>query len=140
MTELASKCVFPFEPVPAAVAVDAAAIAYTTPTEFQESLEDLARLSYVKGRVRYRVTLDAASVAGAATLRLTDGTTTLYSVLLDLTAGTLFKGASDVDVSAVNGASSLRWELEVTTAADAGRKAVVCGHLLVTTPLVIGTC
>lgn len=138
--EHATKTQFGFEPGAAPVAIDGAAVAYTTPEPFRETLEDLTLLRFVRATWRYRVRLDAGSGAGAATLRLTDGTSTLASVNLDLSAQTEFSGALPVDVSGVNGAAGLRVELEVTSAADAGRTAELAAQLNVAVPLSVLNC
>lgn len=138
--ELASKAVFPFEPGGRSVAVDAVATPYSTNASFRETLADLARLSYLKARARYRVTLSGASVLGSATIRLTDGVNDYLTAVLDLTSGTSFSGSADVDLSALAGQTPLLWELEVTVAATAAVTAEVVGHVAVESPLVIGTC
>lgn len=139
--EFANKTVFPFEPgLSKAVAADAVATPYTTAADFRERLGDLARLSYLYLVFRYRVELDAESALGAATIKLTDGTTTHASAELDLTAAVTFTGVLDVEAAAIGGASALRVELEITSAADASRTVQVAGLLHVDHPLVIGTC
>ena len=111
---------------------------YTTPAAWQRQLQDLARLSYVRGRLRYRVNLDAASASGAATLKLMAGAVELGSAVIDLTAGTEFVGGFDVDLQAVGGSALLSVVLNVGTAAEATRKAQVLAVLEVAHPVVFG--
>lgn len=137
--QITSKAVFPFEPS-RSVAVDSVAVAYSTHADFRENLADLARLSYLKARARYRVTLSGASGTGAATLTLTGGANDYLSVDLDLASATTFYGAYEVDFSGIAGQTALMWKLDVTTAAEAAVTAEVVGHVAVESPLVIGTC
>lgn len=140
MAEFATKTVFPFEPLRAGIALDAVATPYTTRADFQEKLADLARLSYIKATARYVLRLSAGSAAGEATIALTDGDTTIYSDVVNLTAGTVFSDSADIDVSGVNGGSLLRWTVTVGTAGDASLTGEFAGHVSVESPLVIGGC
>lgn len=128
-----------FEPLPAAVAVDAIANdVYTTPAVHRPKLGDLARLSYTTARARASVYLNQASAGGAATLRLNDGSTDVASFAVDLTAGTRIDVEGVVDLSGIAGNAALRWALDVSAAADGGTTAQVAGVLEVEHPLVVG--
>lgn len=141
MQTFSFKSQFGFEPRAAAVPVDAVnASAYATPAAFQESLDDLARLSYLKGALRYKVAQSAKPAAGAATLKLTDGVTDYASVALALSSAAVLTGALDVDLSAISGQTKLQMVLDVTTAADAGTTASVDAQMEVTMPLMLSGC
>lgn len=134
----ANETALPMDPLPAAVAVDATADpAYTTPVEHRPALRDLSRLAYIGGRARATVRLNQSTAAGTATLRLTDGNNTLQSWSVDLTTSQHQTFAADVDLSGVAGASGLRFELSVDTAADADTTAEVAGVVHVSHPLVL---
>lgn len=140
MTPIAFKTQFGFEPAPAAVAVDAIATPYTTPNTWQETLDDLARLTYLKAKFRYDIRQNQASATGAGTLKLMAGTTVVASIAIDFTTGQRESGSVDVDLSAVAGASDLSVVLDVTTAAAAGTTAQVFSRLDVTFPMAVLGC
>ncbi|MCG8392748.1 MAG: hypothetical protein MI745_06665 [Pseudomonadales bacterium] len=121
--------------------VDAATVATTeTPEGMKPQLHDLANLPYKPARFGYAVTLNQASAGGSADLRLTDGNNTLATVTLDLSAAQDFTGVQDVDLAGVEGQSKLRWEFEVTNAADASTVAQVSARLEVRQPGTVTGC
>lgn len=140
MEPVAFKTQFDFEPAPAAVSVAAAATPYTTPATWQESLDDLARLTYIKAAWRYDVRLNQNSTTGAATLNLKANGAVIDSVALDLTSGQRFTASRDVDLSSVKGASQIEVELVVGTAGDAGTTAQVFSRLDLTFPMMVLGC
>jgi len=128
-----------FDPLPQSVTVDSAGSAvYTTPADARIKLRDLARLNYVGARLRVTVRLNQSTSAGAATVRLTDGSTDLASAQVDLSSSThITVAVEDVDVSGVSGSTGLRLVLDVDTAADSGTSAEVAGVLDLYHPLVL---
>ena len=127
-----------FDPLPASVAVDATASpAYTTPAEQRIQIKDLSRLSYIGARIRATVRLNQSTTSGSGTLKLTDGSNTLWSVTVDFTQGPHINYAADVDISAVAGSAGLRLVLDVGSAADSSTTAEVAGFLDIYHPLVL---
>jgi hypothetical protein len=141
MLQFAFLTEFRFEPVAEGVALDAvAAPAYETPAPLRPKLRSLANLRYVVGRFRARVELSAASAAGTATLRLTNGADDLYSAALSLSSATAFDIDEEIDLSGVVGSQALRVVLDVSAAADAGTTARIMPVLEVEQPVSVVGC
>lgn len=103
---------------------------HVTPEGMRPRLRGIAAMAYKPAAAGYLVRLNQATVAGAATLKLTDGVNTLCSVNLDLTTAQELSGElPNVDTTAVQGQSALYWELEITTACDAATTVTVTGRL-----------
>jgi hypothetical protein len=126
------------DPLPESVDVaSTASPAYTTPSAHRIELRDLARLSYVGCRARATVRANQASSGGAATLRLSDGSTDLVTWSIDLSSGTRWTREAEVDISGVKGTAGLFLALDVTTAADAGTTVEVAGALDIHHPIIL---
>ena len=140
MKTIAFKGIFPFEPK-APVPVNAVTVgAYTTTAGFRETLGPLSYLAYKPAKFRVLVRAPDANGAGAITVKLTDGTTDLASVPVDLAAAQVTTVAVDVDLSGVAGASQLRVVVDVGTAADVSTEVTVDAKLEVEQPLVMSGC
>lgn len=143
MGVFATKSQFVFEPgLAGAVAADAVADAvYTTPLVHRETLGDLARLTFRTGHFRYRLVLNQATAAGAATVRLTDGVSDLAVAAVDLSEGQDLSGRIEADLVNVLGNAQLRVEVDITDAADASTTIQVAGVMEVSCPaFVVGSC
>lgn len=140
MNTLAFKSIFPFEPK-APVPVDAVTVdAYTTTAGFRETLGPLSYLAYKPATFRVLVRAPEANGAGEITVKLTDGTTDLASVPVNLAAAQVTTVAVDVDLSGVSGAAQLRTIVDVGTAADVSTEVTVDTKLEVEQPLVLSGC
>ena len=137
--DITSKGNLPFDPLPPAVAADAAAVVYTTPAAHRYQLGGLGLLEYVRAKLRLAVRFDQTPTQGAATVTLSDGATAIATVDVDMTGGDQ-DIAEDVDLGLVSSSALLRIQVEVTGAADAGRTIQVAGGIEVETPLISSSC
>lgn len=137
LKSFAMKTQLAFEPLPASVALDATGDQYTTPSEHQENLADLAQFKYVRSTFAWALKLSGASSVGSAEIELKTGTGVVASQTVDLSSGTDLRGKFDIDLSTVNGAASLSINVKVVTAADPGITADVAGKLNIEHPLVL---
>jgi hypothetical protein len=143
MAEITARTQLQFEPgTPAPVPMDAAAVAYTTPAAHREKLGDFARLRFVNGEARYKLTTSAGDASGVAEIRLTDGVSIIAAAVVELQAGiTVYSGRMEADLTMIKGNALLRFELDVTTPAGAGVTGSLVGLLDISSPMVItGSC
>lgn len=113
----------------AGVAVDATGTT-ESPEGMRPRLRGMAAMAYKPAAAGYWVRLNQSSAGGEAVLKITDGTTDIASVVLDLsTAQELSGEIPNVNLAGIEGQSPLYWELEVTTAADASTVADVACRL-----------
>lgn len=129
-----------FEPAPAAVALDAVAVAYTTPAVWALKLSGLAHLQVLEGRLVYDLKLSGSATTGTALVKLKTGSTVLAIETVTLSNASELSGVLDVDLTGVNGAAPLVLEVEITAAADAGLTAVPNAALDLIGPLVVSGC
>ncbi|WP_062818000.1 hypothetical protein [Alcanivorax sp. NBRC 102024] len=143
MTVFASVTRLGFEIGPVdPVAVDSVADGvYETPVVFRESLGDMARLSFVTGKFRYKLVLNQPTTAGAVDVSLTDGVNVFCVESVNLDSGEVITGELEADLVAAVGASKIRVSVDVKEAADASTTCEVYGDLTVASPaVVVGGC
>lgn len=138
--DITAKTILGFDPLPVPAAADAAAVAYTTPVAHRYQMGGLGQLEYLRAKLRVAVRLDAAATQGTATVRLTDGTSTVHSFDVDLSQATEFDLSEDVDMGQVSASALLRIEVEVTAAADAGRTIQTAAALELESPFITSNC
>lgn len=136
-TVFANQCQFAFDPVPADFAADSTGVLYETPAALRESLADLSQLSYLRGKVAFRLNLNQATGTGSVQVRLMAGTTEVAQKVVDLTAGTELTDSFDVDLFGISGAATLSLQVNCTTAAAASTTATFAGKLTCTHPVVL---
>jgi len=135
---ISNKTQFGFEPVATADAT-ATGVQHTTDTAWAVKLGSLAAWTIKTCQWKYKVALNQATAAGAATLNLKAGGTVVGTVAVDLTAGDAV-GVVEIDLAGIEGQTRIVMELDVTTAADAGTVAEIAGALDIETPLIVSGC
>ncbi len=138
MTALAGKTELNFEPK-MGVALDAVATT-GTPDSLTNSLGPLVQLNYRPARFKFHARTDQAPTQGAAEIRLMAGATVIYSQAVSLIGVTEITQDVAVDLLSLNGETPLKTEVEITTAADAGRTLTIDSRLEIAIPGVIAGC
>lgn len=134
MSRFASMTKFNFEPIAEDIALDAAAVAYSTPQILREQLLDLGFVQGLRAKARFYMTHNSTS--GTATVKLTNGINDLLSVDISLSASPV-SFSQDVDLSLVSQTSFLYWEVEVTTGGTASSVGRMVADLTVQSPLFV---
>lgn len=139
--KFSNKTQFNFDPLSVSgIDLVTAGEAYATDANHRETLGDLARLSDLRAKFRYSLELNQATANGVINVRLMAGTVELHEFAVDVSAGTRFTGAVDVDVSQVAASTALRVVVNVGTSADAGTTGTIAAALDVVHPVVIVGC
>lgn len=137
--EYVSRANLCFEPgESAAFAVDATGELYKTPAHFAAEIKDMACLSYLRGLVKYRLTLSGNDAVGSIELNIKVGSSTIGQSVIDFDGKSVYGGAVNVDFSEVKGASPIVIQVFGNTAAAAAVTASIAAVLDVEHPLVIG--
>lgn len=114
---------------------------YTTPSEAREAVQDMARLSYIRGRVKYRLSFNAAESAAVVTIALKKtGGVVLGSTQIAAGGGQHYYGDFDVDLGELPGSTKTYLSVTVDTAATVAATAQVGGALDIEHPVVIAGC
>lgn len=141
MIEYANKTQFGFEPgAIEPVASTSAAVVYTTPAELRETLEDLARLKYIRATFKGKVQFSAGESAAKVVVRLRDSATVYAEATVQAAGGEKvypFR-VDNVDLSQVAGGARLYVEAEVLTTGTETFSAPA--QLDVIHPLVVSGC
>jgi hypothetical protein len=142
MFEIAQKTHLVFEPGESKSLDLAAATGnvYATPAGNEILLEDLARLSYLKGKCKYRLRQSGTDAAAVVTLSVKNGSTKLGETTINFDGSGEYAGTFDVDLSEVAGTTKLKMDVNVDTQAGAGITATLAAVLDVAHPLVLGGC
>lgn len=101
-------------------AVTATGVRYTTPTALRETLNDLARLQYVKGAVKYKLTESSGDTTGVVTVKLMSGATVLGSDEVAFDGSASYAGRFDVSLYSLGGTDPVHIEINAGTAALGG--------------------
>ncbi|WP_432209984.1 hypothetical protein [Marinobacter alkaliphilus] len=132
MSILAGKTQLNFEPkMP--VALDTVATT-STPDAMATEIGPLVALNYRPARFQFLGRLDAQATQGEAVVKLTAGSTIVYSQTIALNGVTQFSNDVGVDLSGVNGETVLKTEVEVTSAANAGRTLQLDSRVEISVP------
>lgn len=139
MIEFAQRSALHFEPgESAAFAVDITGNQYTTPNGAEVTLKDLARLKYVEGVLRFRLSLSAADSVGVAVVEVKALGNVLGSKTITFDGESVYRGDIVVNLQGLGGGAPLTIEVNGTTAAAASVTASLAAVLDVEHPLVIG--
>ena len=140
--QFANKTQFGFDPAPESFTATAVVNdAYTTPREFSERMGDLARLLFLRAKLKAKIKL-SASDTGEFNVKLLAGSVVVGSGTISITADTVgYVVVDDIDLSAISAGISGQTVLTVVvdvTAATAAATAQVVAALDVEHPIVIG--
>lgn len=138
MSMTAGKSRVPFEPKMQVLA-DAAATT-ETPENLRFELGSIANLSYKPARFTYHLRTDDTPTQGVAEVRLVAGQSTLRTEVIDLNGVDSYGNTSGIDLSGIEGQTQLSVEVEITSAADAGRVITIDAFLDIEQPPIITGC
>mgnify|MGYP006403565493 CR=1 FL=1 len=110
--------------------------AYETAEPLRETLNDLSRLQYLKGSLKYALTFDAAESAAVITVQLKNGANVIGEETVSADGDTAYGGRFAVDLSELNGTDALSVTVVVDTAASVAATATIGGVLDVEHPIV----
>lgn len=121
--------------------VGATGSAYTTPSAARESMKDLARLQYIRGRFKYRLSFDAAESAAVVTVSIKNaGGTVLGSEQVIADGSQHYYGDFDVDLGDLSGSNNVYAAVTVDTIAGTATAAQLGGALDVEHPVILSGC
>ena len=118
-------------------ALDATGVQYTTPAGLQETLKDLARLQFLNGAFKFKLSTPDLPASGAATVQVLAGSTEIgsYSVAFDGSAS--YTGRFDIALFDVAATAKLSAVVTIDVAAPASATATLKGVLDIEHPLIV---
>ena len=121
--------------------IDMTALATTTTTDSVAlSIGSLAIVPYVRWRLQYDLKLNQAATQGSATITLKAGAETIRSDVFPMNGLSALQLDQSIDLSQVNGAAKLTFEIEVTSAAQASTTGNFHGLIVADMPIAVTGC
>ena len=139
MFAFANKSHLIFEPgYCASFATDSTGVKYNTPAGVEVTLNDLSRLQYLIGKLRYSIRLSATDNAGVLVVKLKKNGSMVSQQTINCDGSQEYHGSFVVAIGDAVATDLFTVEFEVTTATAASVTGELASVLEVESPLIVG--